>query len=226
MTRILLAACVAVLALAQPSLAADMSRPIYKAPAAPYYVAPFSWTGFYVGINGGYGWGKADVSNAAGSFTTDNQHGWLVGGTLGYNLQTGVWVWGLEGDLDYAFLKGNATNTATCGAGTCEVKDTWFATARGRIGYAAGRFMPFITGGAAFAGLKVQPSTGASSSDTSTGWTVGGGLEYAFLNSWSAKAEYLYADLGKSTCDASVCGLSTDIKPKINIVRVGLNYRF
>lgn len=224
MTRILLAACAVAIALVQPSNAADLARPIYKAP--PYYVAPFSWTGFYVGINGGYGWGKADVSNTAGSFTTDNQDGWLVGGTIGYNLQTGVWVWGIEGDLDYALIKGNATNTVTCGTGSCEVKNSWFGTARGRIGYAAGRFMPFITGGAAFAGLKVTPTNGNSSSDTTTGWTVGGGLEYAFLGAWSAKAEYLYADLGTATCEASVCGLATDIKPKVNIVRVGLNYRF
>jgi outer membrane immunogenic protein len=224
MTRNLLAATAVLFALAQPSLAADL-RPVYKAPPA-VYVAPFSWTGAYIGINGGYGWGKADVSNAATSFTTDNQHGWLVGGTLGYNLQTGVWVWGIEGDLDYTLIKGNASNVVTCGAGTCEVKNTWFATARGRIGYAAGRFMPFITGGAAFAGLKVTPSGGTSSTDTTTGWTVGGGLEYAFLGSWSAKAEYLYADLGAASCDASVCGLATDIKPKVNIVRVGLNYRF
>ncbi|MFA6265221.1 MAG: outer membrane protein [Pseudolabrys sp.] len=214
------------LALTTPSFAADIARPIYKTPPPAPYFAPYSWTGLYVGLNGGYAWGKADVSNALGSFTTNSQHGWLLGGTLGYNLQNGVWVWGIEGDADYAFVKGNASNVATCGAGTCEVKNTWFASARGRIGYAIDRWMPFITGGAAFAGLKVSPSTGGSSTKNTTGWTIGGGFEYGFTPGWSAKLEYLYADLGKSTCDAGICGLSTDIKPKINMVRAGLNYHF
>ncbi len=78
----------------------------------------------------------------------------------------------------------------------------------------------------AFAGVKVTPSGGSSSTDTTTGWTAGAGIEYAFLTGWSAKLEYLYADLGTATCEAANCGLDTDIKPKINIVRAGLNYHF
>jgi outer membrane immunogenic protein len=227
MRRLLLAVGAGLLAaaMAMPSLAADLPRPtgIYK--AAPGFVAPFSWTGFYVGLNGGYGWGKADVSNALGSFTTNSQNGWLIGPTLGYNLQTGRWVWGLEGDLDYALIKGNASNAVTCGGGTCTVKNTWFATARGRIGYSLDRWLPYITGGGAFAGLKIDTPTG-SDTNTSTGWTVGAGVEYAFNGPWSVKLEYLYADLGKSTCNATTCGISTSIEPKVNIVRAGVNYRF
>ncbi len=213
--------------------AADLpAQPAYQQPyKAPAYVPPepalATWTGFYLGLNGGYGWGKADVSNSVASFTTDNQNGWLIGVTAGYNYQTGTWVWGLEGDIDYALIKGNATNTATCGAGSCEVKNTWFGTARGRIGYAGwNNFLPYITGGGAFAGLKVEPSGGTSSTDTTIGWTAGAGLEYAFMSNWSAKIEYLYADLGTATCEAAVCGVDTDISPKINIVRGGINYRF
>jgi len=212
-------------AMASPSFAADLPRPAYKVPIVPY-VAPFSWTGFYVGLNGGYAWGDADVSNTFGSFTTGTQDGWLIGGTLGYNLQTGNWVWGLEGDFDYALIKGNTSNTLSCGVGSCTVEDTWFATLRGRIGYAFGRWLPYFTGGGAFAGLKVTPAGGTDSTDTTTGWTLGAGIEYAFLGAWSAKLEYLYADLGKATCEASVCGVSTDIEPKVNVVRVGINYRF
>ena len=85
MKRLILMTCMGLLAMATPSTAADLPRPVYKAPA-PAYVAPlFTWSGFYVGINGGYGWGDADVSNSLGSFTTDNQNGWLVGLTVGYN---------------------------------------------------------------------------------------------------------------------------------------------
>jgi len=208
--------------------AADLPpQPSYKAPP---YIPPepvFSWTGFYVGLNGGYAFGKADVSNSLASFSTDDQNGWLIGVTAGYNYQTGMWVWGFEGDIDYALIKGNATNTVTCGTGTCEVKNTWLATARARIGYAGWtNFLPYITGGGAFAGSKVETSTGGSSTDTAIGWTAGAGLEYAFMSNWSAKLEYLYADLGTTTCDASVCGVSTDVNPKINIIRGGINYRF
>ena len=212
-------------AMALPSFAADLPRPVYKsAPPVPY-IAPFTWSGFYIGLNGGYGWGKADVSNALGNFTTGTQDGWLIGATLGYNLQTGNWVWGLEGDIDYALIKGNTSNTVACGGGECSVKDSWFGTARGRIGYAWNRFLPYITGGAAFGGLKVETPIG-SNTDSAIGWTAGAGVEWAFTAAWSAKLEYLYADLGKSTCDAATCGISTDIEPKINIVRAGINYRF
>lgn len=231
MRRFLLAPCIALLAFASPSFGADLPppppQPAYKAPPIAPYVAPFTWTGFYIGINGGYAFGDADISNSAASFTTDDQDGWLIGATLGYNYQLGSFVLGFEGDADYALIKGNATNTVTCGTGTCEVKNTWFATARGRLGYSIwDRWLPYITGGGAFAGLKVEPSTGSSSTDTAIGWTAGAGVEYAFLDSWSAKIEYLYADLGPTTCEASVCGLDTDVEPKINIVRAGLNYRF
>jgi outer membrane immunogenic protein len=228
MKRILLGICAGlmamatVLAVAAPASAADLARPAYRGPAykAPYFVAPFSWTGFYVGINGGYAWGTSDWTGT-GSFDTK---GGLVGGTVGYNLQTGVWVWGLEGDFDASWIKG--TETAVCGVPGCETNNQWFATARGRIGYAWDRFLPFVTGGAAFGAIKMTPGLPPTATDTQVGWTVGGGVEWAFSGNWSAKAEYLYADLGKANCDAATCGISTDVSFKANIVRVGVNYRF
>lgn len=221
MRRFILSAFAGLLAamMATPSSAADLPRPVYKAPA---YVAPiFTWTGFYIGINGGYGWGKADLSNAGGNFSSDTQDGWLLGATIGYNLQTGVWVWGIEGDLDYTWIKGNTTNAV----GAYEIKDPVVGSLRGRIGYSFDRWLPYITGGLAFGQVKIDGPTGHET-DTNVGWTVGAGLEYAFLGAWSAKIEYLYADLGDGNCSASVCGLSTDYEVKANIVRAGLNYRF
>ncbi|HWK95759.1 MAG TPA: outer membrane beta-barrel protein [Pseudolabrys sp.] len=212
------------LAMTAPSFAADLRSPIYKAPPLPAYV-PYNWSGIYVGANGGYGWGKAHVTNGLADFTTNSQYGWLAGVTVGYNMQTGVWVWGLEGDIDYAFIKGNGSNVATCGISDCEVKNTWVATARGRVGYAMDRWMPYVTGGAAFAGAKISTGTG-SNTRTTTGWTVGGGVEYGISRDWSVKAEYLYADLGKATCDAGVCGIETTFRPRINMVRAGVNVRF
>ena len=226
MKRLTLMACTGLLAaaMAAPSLAADLPRPAYK---APIYVAPFSWTGFYVGLNGGYGWGTTNwsVPGIPGATTGDfNTTGYLLGGTMGYNMQTGSWVWGLEGDIDYSSIKG--TNTTICGAGGCETRNTWLGTARGRIGYAWDRWLPFITGGAGFGGIKMTPPGGPSETKTKLGWTLGAGVEYAFMGAWSAKLEYLYVDLGTVTCGAATCGAATDVKFRTNIVRLGLNYRF
>jgi len=197
MKRFLLAVGAGLMAvsMASPSFAADLPRPAYK---APMYVAPFSWTGFYIGINGGYGWGKTNWSNVFGSSGDFNVKGALVGGTFGYNLQTGAWVWGLEADLDASWIKGSATN-AFCGAVGCETRNRWLATGRGRIGYAWDRFLPYVTGGVAFGNSKISAPAGVSSNKTNVGWTAGAGLEYAFLGNWSAKAEYLYADLGNGS---------------------------
>jgi len=189
--------------------AADLRAPTYKAPA---YVAPLapSWTGFYVGLNAGYAFGDADWS----TFAADpSPTGFLVGGTIGYNLQTGSWVWGIEGDLAWANVDDSV------GARTSEM--TWFGTARGRIGYAGfGSMMPYITGGAAFAG--VENSIGAASvSETRVGWTAGLGLEYMVWSNWSVKLEYLYADLGTADGPAA-----TNVDMTANTVRAGLNYRF
>ncbi len=210
-------------AMASPSFAADLPRPVYK---APIYVSSFSWTGFYVGINGGYGWGKSNWSNAAISTGDFNLKGALIGATLGYNLQTGSFVWGLEADADASFIKGSATTAGVCGAAGCETRNRWLATGRGRIGYAWDRFLPYITGGVAFGDVKMTTGTGASENKTKVGYALGGGVEYAFMGPWSAKIEYLYADLGKATCGAATCGLDTDVKFKAHIAKLGVNYRF
>lgn len=230
MKRLAQLACAGLMAAAMvtPSLAADLPRPApyYK---APIYVAPFSWTGFYVGINGGYGWGHVDWINPSTNLSY-NVKGGLVGGTLGYNLQTGSWVWGLEGDFDASWIDGlstgGAVGTVCAGPNGCETKNSWLATARGRIGYAWDRWLPFITGGASFGDVKMTQNSTGFVTETRVGWTVGAGVEYAFLGAWSAKAEYLYVDLGTANCGVAVCGLSTDVHFKTNVARLGVNYRF
>jgi outer membrane immunogenic protein len=219
MKRFTLAACAGLLAaaMALPSFAADMSRPAFKAPSS---AAPWNWTGFYVGINGGYGFGKSNWTNVAGTTGDFNVRGALAGGTIGYNLQTGMWVWGLEGDVDASWIKGTAATIC------CETKNEWLATARGRIGYAFDRWLPFLTGGAAFGDVKMTPIGFPAETLTKIGWTAGGGLEYAFQGAWSAKVEYLYADLGKASCDVATCGVATDVTFKTSIVRGGINYHF
>ncbi len=200
--------------------AADLNRGAYKAPAysAPVYA---NWSGLYVGINGGYGFGKSNWDFPA---TSPSPKGALAGLTLGYNYQTGVWVWGIEGDVDYASLKGSTD----CAPGvTCETKDSWLATARARLGYAGfNNWLPYITGGVAGGDIKASDSAFGSATKTKIGYALGAGVEYALWSNWSVKAEYLYVDLGKFDCGIA-CGAPTDnISFKANVVRAGLNYRF
>jgi outer membrane immunogenic protein len=214
-----------VAAMAAPSFAADLPRQSYKAPI--YSVPGYSWTGFYAGINGGYGFGTSNWSGA-GTTGSTKPKGALAGVTLGYNLQTGSWVWGLEGDVDYSWVKGSdSSGTGVCAGPGCETRNTWLGTARGRLGYAGwDRWLPYLTGGAAFGGVKMTPATGVSETKTRFGWTVGGGVEYALMSNWTTKVEYLYADLGTANCSAAACVTSTDVTFKEHIVRLGLNYRF
>jgi outer membrane immunogenic protein len=186
--------------------AADLRAPTYKAPA---YVAPLapSWTGFYVGLNAGYGFGTADF----GAVELEPS-GFVAGGTIGYNLQTGSWVWGIEADIAYSNLNDSF--------GALEADVNWLGTARGRIGYAGwGSMMPYITGGAAFGDIEASVP-GFSDSEMGIGWTAGVGLEYMVWSNWSVKFEYLYADLGTVTLGG------TDVDFTTHLVRAGLNYRF
>jgi outer membrane immunogenic protein len=215
MKRILLAS-VGLLALGVASAsAADIQRAM---PAkAPVYVAPiYNWTGFYVGINGGGGWGHSDFS---APFTgSSNMSGGLVGGTFGYNWQMNQVVLGLETDIDWSNIRGSSA----CGFGfSCETKNTWLGTFRGRLGYAADRFMPYVTGGLAYGGVKTSVAGFGDSSTSKAGWALGGGVEFAIAGPWTAKVEYLYVDLGRTS---SVLG--SDASFRTNIVRAGLNYRF
>jgi outer membrane immunogenic protein len=208
----------ALLALTAAALSADLPpAPYYKAPA---YLPPvYNWTGFYIGVNGGGGFGSSKWDTTS-SF---NPTGGLAGGTLGYNYQFGPAVLGVEGDIDWAGLSGSTTSG--CPAG-CTTSDSWLSTVRGRLGYGAGRFMPYVTAGGAFGNISASSPGLAGGSATNAGWTVGAGLEFAFLPRWTVKAEYLYVDLGKFNCGAG-CGAAVDnVSFSTNLIRGGFNYRF
>jgi outer membrane immunogenic protein len=215
-------AALSLLAVSFQAEAADIPRPVYKGPVRSV-VAYYNWTGLYVGINGGYAWGDSNWFSPA---ISNKPKGGLVGGTLGYNYQLGSWVLGIEGDYDWADIK----DSVACGAFTCETKNSWLATVRGRIGYAFDRWLPYFTGGAAFGKVEANSTNPAApgASDTLTGWTVGAGVEYAFLGNWSAKIEYLYVDLGNFNCGTScaVGVVSNDVDYKANVIRAGINYKF
>ena len=113
--------------------AADIQqRPVVK--AAPIVAPVFTWTGPYVGINGGWGWGNGDMDGA------------LLGVTAGYNWQVNQAVFGIEGDINWSDISGPGACTGPVG---CTTQNNWLGTVRGRLGWAAGQFMPYVTGGLA-----------------------------------------------------------------------------
>jgi outer membrane immunogenic protein len=228
MKRIVLAAASALaLSAALPAAAADLPpRTPYGAPA--YVQQQPTWTGFYLGLNAGGGWGSSDW---AGMGINNSPSGGMVGITAGYNWQgfNNPWVFGIEADIDWAGFSGSTI----CQFGTnCETRSDWLGTARGRVGYSWAQpnswslIMPYITGGLAFGNIEANQSGFGSVSDTNIGWTVGTGLEVAFNRSWSAKVEYLYADMGDTNCGVPVCSRPTSVDLRMNILRGGLNYRF
>ena len=197
--------------MAAPAVAADLPR---KAAPAPMYapVPVMTWTGFYAGVNAGYGWASGGLD------------GFVGGGQLGYNWQSGALVFGLEGDF-----QGTAQDRSTAlgGGFTATEKLPWFATVRGRLGYAAGPWLLYGTGGVAWVNYKVEISNGAatvSDNDTKAAWTLGAGVEYMFAPNWSTKLEYLYMDTGNT--DVTLFGTTYNGRAKNNIVRAGLNYHF
>jgi len=208
--RLLAATAIATAAVSAAS-AADL--PMRAAPPAVPFVAAapiFTWTGFYAGVNAGYGW--SDDDNDTIALADEDDNGCSVGGAqVGYNYQIGSFVVGLEGDIQYAdFGREGAFDLDNNGEedGVFESSD-WFGTVRARAGVALGQALIYGTGGFAFA-------------DDSNGWTAGGGLEYALTNNLSAKIEGLYVSLDGD--DSDIVGF--DNETDFGVVRAGLNFRF
>ncbi len=230
--------CVLAVGLGANANAADVAK------ARPMAVAPvYSWNGFYAGVNAGYSWGKADtdytLAGAALASDSVSPSGFIGGGQIGYNWQTGSTVFGLEADFQGSAQEDNTTVAFTVGGVALSTAYTasvdWFGTVRGRLGYAAGGWMPYLTGGWAYASVKTEgTSTGGgfttpfSESEVRNGWTLGAGVEAAFGSNWTWKAEYLYLDFGTITDSTATPGgtfaSSTDVTDHIG--RLGVNYRF
>ena len=230
-----------------PGLAADI--PV-KGPIAPA-VPVFTWTGFYVGANAGYGWGRlgADTGVTGNAIIPDatlslgsDVKGFFGGAQLGYNWQTGSYVFGIEGD--YQFGDEKTSSSLVCAVGclvTADNKLSSFATIRGRLGYAAfDRAMVYVTGGWARLSAKgtvTLAAAGVSATllDTSTnknGWTIGVGYEQMLWDHWSWKLEYLYmkaSDTAVSVAIPAVLGGGTATETASitnNVIRAGVNYHF
>jgi outer membrane immunogenic protein len=229
MKKLLAAALLA--SVASSAFAADLPSRKGPPPAPMYAPAPvYSWTGFYVGVNGGYGFTDLrDNSFIGGGQVFGHPDGGLFGGTIGYNYQMGQFVIGVEGTLDWADL--NQGRTFADGSTDRMNVDT-VANALGRAGYAIDRTLLYVAGGYAgadiHAGAFNDTVTGLSypgSTSWQNGFAIGGGVEYAVTNNISIKGEYLYSQFGHQT----YYGGSPDVVKAgldLNTVKVGVNYKF
>ena len=268
--KIALAAAAASILFTGAASAADLAaRPYTKAP--PMVAPVWSWTGCYIGGNVGYDRGDvrsssvpnaAYIAGAAGgaaeaatqvatSPVTNHPDGVTVGGGVGCNYQTGMFVIGGEADINYSDLRfGQIRGPFPPAPGAVpytweeQFRSQWFVTARARAGLViAERNLLYVTGGAAFAefnGIKALDFPGfvgfryqGNFDDTRVGWVVGAGWEYAFSNNWSAKVEYLHMDFGnlsafsqRNIAAPPAAGWTHTYNLREDVVRVGLNYRF
>jgi len=216
---------------AAPAEAADLSRkPVPPAPVAP----AFTWTGAYVGLYAGGAFGSSrhdELTPPAATTGNFDVSGAVLGGTAGYNLQYGAWVFGAEADVGWNGLSG--TSVCPNVGFTCKTEGSYLATLRGRVGYSFDRALIYVTGGGALAGVEQSfaPAFGGVSGKSfdKLGFAVGAGVEYALTPNWSVKAEYLYARFDDQRCAYACTGVAGQVlKVKLdeNIVRLGVNYRF
>jgi outer membrane immunogenic protein len=214
---------------------------IYGGPPVPLSeVAPspvsITWTGFHVGVFGTFTHDHAEPElNLTGAFNQIgpieralesrgsedfDSNGGGLGGLIGFDYQLGKWVIGLEGAGGYLWARGSRdTGAFVLGEGApplelrTSFKTHYLFTVAPRIGYAWGRFLPYVTGGLAVGDLDWSQSLrdladpahlGDSTSETKAGWMVGGGVQYALTDHWSARVQYQFVDLGSVGFDSHV----------------------
>lgn len=245
MRRLILSG-LALAAFAGCAVAADLPVAV-KAPPPPVW----GWSGCYMGLNGGYGWGRNSVTNASetqlggaiftfADFNFDSSGG-FGGGQFGCNWQASQAVFGFETDIQAASVKGtiqfpnavfNLPSPLFSTSVTAELK--YFGTVRGRIGYAfTPAAMLYVTGGFAYGGIDSSLSfpnifgePGATVHNTRYGYAAGAGWEALVTPRISVKAEYLYMDLGSATRTFGITGdtFSWSQGMKVHTVKIGVNF--
>jgi outer membrane immunogenic protein len=195
----------AVVAVPGAAVAADLPR----GPSPYYSPAPatgYNWRGLYAGLNAGYEWGSITGSGAEPS-------GLMGGAQIGYNWQSGAFVFGPEADIQ--------ASAADDTFAPYKFSNPWFGTLRGRVGFALNNILIYGTAGLAYGGITGEIA-GLDESKSHIGWTGGLGAEVGFAPNWSAKAEYLYMDLSDRVY--SITGVNNGLEA--NILRFGINYHF
>ena len=222
------------------AFSADLGvRPYTKAPAMIPVV--YDWSGFYIGINGGGGSARncwdlvTDVfGDLPGAEGCHNATGGTVGGQLGYRWQTGSWVWGIEGQGNWADFSGSNTSRLFAPDFNRSRLDA-FGLITGQVGYAWNNALFYVKGGAAVTGNRYDAFNGtgtllASVNETRAGGTVGAGFEYGFAPDWSIGVEYDHLFMGSRNVNLrDLNGAffeSEHISQNVDIGLVRLNYRF
>jgi outer membrane immunogenic protein len=248
MKKLLLSAT-ALVALTAAAGAADL--PLRSAPSPLMTAVPiFSWTGFYAGVQAGYAWGDdetrlffngvpLDTIPVIGAASTDYDADGFVGGAhVGYNVQVGSFVLGVEGDLEVADIDGDRRWASVVFPGafaSAKSEINFQGSIRSRFGFAFDRALVYGTAGLAFANIENTYSTGDGAvtaiekfDETQWGWTVGAGVEYAFTNNLTGRVEYRYTKFGdyRNNTNLIVVGGSTEQELDLHTVRAGLSYKF
>jgi outer membrane immunogenic protein len=214
---------------ADKAFAADLA---YKPadPVAPAVSPVFDWTGPYVGLHAGYGWGREhdnlSENGTGGGATADHfsLSGFVGGAHAGYNYQfSSPFVIGVEGDIDYTDLNGSHRFTTPAPGGKMKFKTTWQGSARLRAGYAFDNLLIYATGGVAFSGGEVKV-LGVSDDNTHIGWTIGAGAEYAFTQNWIGRVEVRYSDFNGKKYSTPVGPAKVDFNQ--TTATLGISYKF
>ncbi len=245
---------------------------VYSPPPGAYagykdaYTPGPGWNGFYLGLNGGFGWNVNDASleayahdqtggapgNSNSMIGSFERSGGFAGGQIGFNLTHSGFLFGIEADIQDADMSASTRGTAAAISGVSTTVTSafassrldYFGTLRGRLGYTVDRALIYLTSGFAYGGVTDRLATGVTdapaasysnsikSTDTLSGYVLGGGVEYALTPAWSLKAEYQYLDLGKVALadgkdpTASSAGVGVFAADhSYNTIRLGLNYR-
>jgi outer membrane immunogenic protein len=240
----------ALVAAVAPASAADL--PV-KAPP-PVVAAVYDWTGFYIGVHGGGGWGKKDGTSqdflvggvvVAASQATIKPSGWLAGGQIGYNFYQSPTPWwfggrvviGVEAQGSWADMDESVTCFSGAFTANCTAKVNSLGTVALRYGTTWDRVFLYSKLGVAWSRdeytiVSTVPGVPASFSgdETRWGWMSGIGIELALAGNWSIKGEYNYMSLGKEQVSFSGTPAGTtfdvEIKQRIHVVKFGVNYRF
>lgn len=233
-------ALLASVALIGGAAAADMpvKAPVYK---APVIAPPYNWTGFYVGGHIGGAWSNVDISDPTGAVFAPlgatigaDGNGFLGGGQIGFNWQTGHWVFGVQGDMAWTGINTSVVDPFLPTM-TLNYKTDWIAMLTGRVGYAWDNWLLYAKGGAAWVHSKYS-ATGTSpfapigfsmsGADTRDGWVAGAGVEYGITPNWTAFIEYDYVGLGTRGITLSPPVIAANVNQNISIVKGGINFKF
>ena len=224
---------------------AQLEAKDYKSAPQPVVEQPCNWTGFYVGIHGGYGWGDLSMEERDDTDPAfrHEQQGFFGGGQVGYNLQLGsMFVIGVEGEFAGSDI-GERTvfripDTQTIDTATIDTNVDWMGTVAGRVGLSFwhNRLLAYGKGGAAFTHFNYEfidgnnggtPETFRDDEDRTVG-LIGGGLEYALTCHWSVKFEYkhYFFDSDDFTVAATGGSKTFDVKTDLDSVQLGVNFKF